>query len=90
MVPLSIPKVIGVLSCGLVLFLGLSQNSTHTIKGEVLSVEDSSYFVEQYDGDKVHFHIDGTTKMAGHIGQGEHIEAKVNDKHHALSIRSTH
>jgi hypothetical protein len=25
--------------------------------------------------------------MTGRIAQGEHIEAKVNDEHHALSIR---
>jgi hypothetical protein len=84
----SIPKVIGVLVCVLLLFLSLSLNSVHTIKGEVLSVQDSSYFVKQYDGDHVRLHIDETTRMAGHIGQGEHIEARVNDEHHALSIRT--
>ena len=85
---LSIPKVIGALLCGFVLFLVLSLNGVHTIKGEVVGVEDSSYFVKQYDGDKVRLHIDDTTRMAGHIVQGEHIEARVNGEHHALSIRS--
>lgn len=84
----SIPKVVGVLSCGLLLGLGLSLNGIHTIKGEVLKVEPSSYFVKQYDGYQVRLHIDETTQMTGRIGQGEHIEAKVNDEHHALSIRS--
>ena len=84
----SIPKVVGVLSCGILLGLGLSLNGIHTIKGEVLHVEPSSFFVKQYDGDQVRLHIDATTQMTGRIGQGEHIEAKVNDAHHALSIRS--
>ena len=49
----SIPKVLGVLSCGCLLGLGLSLNGLHTIKGEVLGVEPSSYFVKQYDGYQV-------------------------------------
>lgn len=84
----SIPKVVGVLSCGFLLILGLSLNGIHTIKGEVLHVEPSSYFVKQYDGYQVRLHIDETTRMTGSIGPGEHIEAKVNDEHHALLIRS--
>ena len=83
----SIPKVVSVLSCGLLLGLGLSLNGIHTIKGEVLRVEPSSYFIKQYDGYQVRLHIDATTQMTGRIAQGEHIEANVNDEHHALSIR---
>jgi len=84
----SIPKIVGVLSCGCLLGLSLSLNGIHTIKGEVLQVEPSSYFVNQYDGSQVRLHIDETTQMTGRIGPGEHIEAKVNNEHHALSIRS--
>jgi hypothetical protein len=84
----SIPKIVGVLSCGCLLGLSLSLNGIHTIKGEVLRVEPSSYFVKQYDGDQVRVHIDDSTQMTRHIGQGEHIEAKVNGEDHALSIRS--
>ena len=84
----SIPKIVGVLSCGCLLGLSLSLNGTHTIKGEVLQVEPSSYFVNQYDGSQVRVHIDDSTQMTRHIGPGEHIEAKVNNEHHALSIRS--
>ena len=82
----SIPKWSG-MSCGCLLGLGLSLNDGHTIKGEVVHVEPSSYFVKQYDGDQVRVHIDETTQMIGRIGQGEHIEAKLNGDNHALSVR---
>jgi hypothetical protein len=48
----SIPKVVGVMSCGYVLGLGLYLNGSHTITGEVVRVEPSAYFVKQYDGYK--------------------------------------
>lgn len=89
----SIPKVVGVLLCGLLVALALSLNGIHTIKGEVVGVEPSSYFIKQYDGSQVRVHIDETTQMIGRIGQGEHIEAKVaevNNQKHALAIRSAH
>jgi hypothetical protein len=84
----SIPKIVGVLACGGLLGLSLSLNGLHTIKGEVLRVEPSSYFVKQYDGYEVRVHIDDSTQMTRRIGQGEHIEAKVDGEDHALSIRS--
>lgn len=83
----SIPKVVGVMSCACLLGLGLYLNGSHTIKGEVLRVEPSSYFVQQYDGDQVSLHTDETTQMTGNIRTGDHIEAKVNAQSHALSIR---
>ena len=87
----SLSKVVGVLVCGCVLGLSLSLQGLqgpHTIKGEVWRVEPSAYYVKQYDGDQVRVHIDDTTQVVGHIGQGEHIEAKLTGKNHALSIRS--
>jgi hypothetical protein len=87
----SIPKVVGVLLCGLLLALVLSLNGIRTIKGEVVGVEPSSYFVKQYDGNQVRLQIDETTQMTGRIDQGEHIEAKVaevNNQKYALAIRS--
>ena len=83
----SIPKVVGVLSCACVLGLGLYLNGSHTIKGEVVRVEPSAYFVQQYDGDQVSVHTDATTRVIGNIRTGDHIEAKVNVQSHALSIR---
>jgi hypothetical protein len=61
-----------------------------TIKGEVLHVGGDYYFVERFDGKEVRLHIDQTTKMNSHIGQGDRIEAKVgeaNDQIHVLSLR---
>ena len=126
----SIPKVVGVLSCGLLLCLGLSRaaqaehspspsdvmktdavtdrqgfqsdddkqmndkmrsnraEGAKTIKGELFRVEDGNYFVKVKDGKEVRLHTDKTTQMIGEIKKGDHIEAKVNDQNHALSIRS--
>lgn len=83
----SIAKVVGVISCACLLGLALYLNGSHTIKGEVLRVEPSSYFVQQYDGDQVSVHADATTRMTGTIRTGDHIEAKVNAQSHALAIR---
>ena len=130
MVP--IPKVVGLMSCGFLLCLGLSNaaqaehppspsdvmktdsqsdrqgfqsdddkqknvneekgsNRTagaKTIKGELFRIEDGNYFVKVKDGKEVRLHTDKTTQMTGEIKKGDHIEAKVNDQNHALSIRS--
>jgi hypothetical protein len=60
-----------------------------TIRGEVLRVDRENYLVKRTDGKQVNLHIDETTQMTGNVGQGELIEAKVNEDHHALSIRPT-
>ena len=126
----SIPKVVGVLSCSFLLCLGSSHaaqagNAVPTtdemkadqsdrrqggqeagekqmsdemkgdqskdgtmIKGEVLRVEGDNYFVKGQDGKEVRMHIDKTTQKIGSFKQGDRIEATVNDKNDALSIRS--
>ena len=126
----SIAKVVGALSCGFLLCVGLSQaaqasNAVPTtdemkadqsdrrqggqeageqqmskemkgdqstdgkmIKGEVLRVEGDNYFVKGQDGKEVRMHIDKTTQKIGNFKQGDRIEATVNDKNDALSIRS--
>lgn len=65
-----------------------SAKGARTIKGELFRVEDGNYFVKVKDGKEVRLHTDKTTEMMGEIKKGDHIEAKVNDKNHALSIRS--
>jgi hypothetical protein len=130
----SIPKVVGVLSCGFLLCLGLSHcqsNAGHVrdaapttdemkadqsdrrqggqeagekqvsdkmkgveskdstmITGEVLRVEGENYFVKGQDGKEVRLHTDQTTEKIGSFKLGDRIEPKMNDEHHALSIRS--
>jgi hypothetical protein len=123
-------KLVGVLSCGLLLCLGLSKavQAEHspsasdvmktdsqsdrqgfqsdddkqtngkmgdsrakvakTIQGELVRVEDGNYFVKVKGGKEVRLHTDTTTQMVGEIKKGDRIEAKMNDQHHALSIRS--
>ena len=115
---MSIPKIIGVMSCSFVLWLGLSnapqaavsmgsdpcadskggqpnpvkcdeniQQGIDTVKGYVLRVDFDNLLVYRSDGKKVRLHIDEHTEMSGYIGPGEHIEARVNNQQHALSIR---
>jgi hypothetical protein len=63
-----------------------------TVKGELLRVENESYFVKKTDGKEVVLHVDGTTQMYDHIRPGDNIEAKfrtntVEDKKHTISMR---
>jgi hypothetical protein len=64
-------------------------SDTKAIKGEVLRVEGHNYVVKGEDGKEVSLHTDSTTLKTGDIRQGYNIEAQVNDRNHALSIRST-
>ena len=95
----SISKIVGVLSCGLVLCLWLSypvkaenapaSSGSKTITGQLLRIEDGNYFVKVKDGKEVRFHTDKTTQMIGQMKKGDTIEAKVNEQDHALVIRQT-
>ncbi len=58
----------------------------NTVNGHVLRVEFDDLVVQRSDGKEVRLHIDENTEMIGYVGPGEHIEAKVNDKRHALSV----
>jgi hypothetical protein len=66
----------------------ISAKGAKTIKGELSRVEDGNYFVKVKGGKEVRVHTDKTTQLMGEIKKGDRIEAKVNKKHHALSIRS--
>ena len=98
----SIPKVVGVLSCGFLLCLGLSTAAyagqvdetgasrlerAKTITGELLRVEYGDYFVKGQDGKEIRLHTDKTTQIMGQIGKGDRIEARVDEQNHALLIR---
>jgi len=96
----SIPKVIGILSCGLVLSVGLSPTgqaeeigasriaNAKTIKGVVLRIEYGNYFVKDKDGKEVRLQTDKNTQMRGQVRKGDRIEANIDDQSHALSILS--
>ena len=95
-----IPKAVGVLSCGLLLSLGLSiaaqaqdmkadqseQKQAHYIRGNVVRMEYGNYVVKQKDGTEVTFTTDNKTQIMGQIKKGDRIEAKVNEKNHALLV----
>ena len=66
-----------------------SAGGERTIQGELFRIEDGHYYVKGNEGGEVRLHTDKTTKMMGTVKKGDQIEAKVNDKNHALSIRST-
>ncbi len=98
---ISIPKVVNVLSCGVLLCLGLSQaahaadeekgashlEQANVIKGELVRIEYGDYFVKGQDGKEVRLTIDKKTQMMGQLKKGDRIEAKVDEQNHALSIR---
>jgi len=98
----SIPKIIGVMSCSFVLCLSLSnvtqaaekhrdtQQGVHTIKGTVLRVDGDDYLIKQSDGKEVKYRVDSGTEISEPIGRGDRIEAKVreaNEETHVLSLR---
>ena len=96
----SIPKVVGVLSCGVLLCLGLSQaahaaneegtsrlDQANVIKGDLVRIDYGEYFVKGQDGKEVRLTIDKKTQMMGQIKKGDRVEAKVNEQNHALVIR---
>ena len=94
----SIPKVVSVLSCGVLLCLGLSQAAAQeagvsrlaqakVIKGELVRVDYGDYIVKEQDGQEVRFHLDKKTLIMGQLSKGDRLEVKVDDKNTAVSIR---
>jgi hypothetical protein len=97
----SIAKVVSVLSCGVLLCLGLSQaahaldeegasrlTQAKVIKGDLVRVDYNDYIVKEKDGQEVRLHASNKTQIMGQLKKGDRIEAKVDDKNNALSIRS--
>jgi hypothetical protein len=62
---------------------------TTSIQGEVLRIEGHHYVVRENDGRVVRLHADSTTQMTGDISPGYSIEAQVDDRNHARTMRST-
>jgi len=97
---LSITKVASVLSCGVLLCLGLSQaahaadevganrlEQARVIKGDLVRIDYGDYIIKEKDGKEVLVHIDKKTQIMGQVKKGDRVEAKVDDKNSALSIR---
>jgi hypothetical protein len=98
----SIPKVVGVLSCGVLLCLGLFQaahaaddevgssrlEQAKVIKGDLVNIDYGDYIVKDKDGKEVRVHTDRKTQMMGQLKKGDRVEVKLDNQDKALSIRS--
>jgi hypothetical protein len=63
------------------------RHGIETIKGEVLRFDRNNFLIQRFDGKEVRLYIDQDTRMTEFIGQGDPIEAKVNNQEDVLSIR---
>lgn len=97
----SIPKVVSVLTCGVLLCLGLSQAAyaideegakrlaeAKVIKGDLVRIDYGDYIVKDSNGKEVRVHMTKKTQIMGQLSKGDRIEAKVDDQNNALSMRS--
>jgi cold shock CspA family protein len=97
----SILKVTGVLSCGVLLCLGLSQAAhaieeeganrlaqAKVIKGNLVRIDYGDYIVKEKDGQEIHVHMTKKTQIMGQLAKGDRVEVKVDEQNNALSIRS--
>ena len=99
----SLIKVVGVLSCGVLMSLGLSQATyaaqadeegasrlaqAKVIKGDLVRIDYSDYFIKEKDGQEVRLHVSKKTQMMGQLKKGDRVEAKIDDQSNALTIRS--
>ncbi len=99
----SLIKVVSVLSCGVLLCLGLSQATyagqaseeganrlaqAKVIKGDLVRIDYGDYLIKEKDGQEVRLHISNKTQIMGQLKKGDRVEAKVDDQNNALTIRS--
>ena len=99
----SLIKVFSVLSCGVLLCLGLSQTAyagqadeegasrlaqAKVIRGDLVRIDYGNYLIKEKDGQEVRLHISNKTQIMGQLKKGDRVEAKVDDKNNALTIRS--
>jgi len=96
----SIPKVVGVLSCGVLLCLGLFQaahaadevgasrlEQARVIKGDLVNIDYGDYIVKDKDGKEVRVHTDRKTQIMGQLKKGDRVEVKLDNHDNALLIR---
>jgi hypothetical protein len=97
----SITKAVSVMTCGVVLCLGLSQAAhaldgegakrlaeAKVIKGDLVRVDYGDYILKDQDGKEVRVHMTKKTQIMGQLRTGDRIEAKVDEKDNALAMRS--
>ncbi len=99
----SLIKVVTVLSCGVLLCLGLSQAAyagqadeeganrlaqAKVIRGNLVRIDYGDYLIKEKDGQEVRLHVSNKTQMMGQLKKGDRVEAKVDDQNNALTIRS--
>lgn len=99
----SLIKIVSVLSCGVLLCLGLSQEAyagqadeegasrlaqAKVIRGDLVRIDYGDYLIKEKDGQEVRLHISNKTQIMGQLKKGDRVEAKVDDKNNALTIRS--
>jgi hypothetical protein len=99
----SLIKVVSVLSCGVLLCIGLSQAAyagqageegasrlaqAKVIRGDLVRIDYGDYLIKEKDGQEVRLHISNKTQMMGQLKKGDRVEAKVDDQNNALTIRS--
>ncbi len=99
----SLIKVVTVLSCGVLLCLGLSQAAyagqadeeganrlaqAKVIRGDLVRIDYGDYLIKEKDGQEVRLHVSNKTQMMGQLKKGDRVEAKVDDQNNALTIRS--
>lgn len=97
----SIPKIVSVMTCGVVLCVGLSQAAhaldgegakrlaeAKVIKGDLVRVDYGDYILKDQDGKEVRVHMTKKTQIMGQLRTGDRIEAKVDEKDNALAMRS--
>jgi hypothetical protein len=63
------------------------RHGIETIRGEVLRFDRNNLLVQRPDGKEVRLYTNQDTRMTEFIGQGDRIEAKVNDQEDVLSLR---
>jgi hypothetical protein len=100
---MSLIKLVSVLSCGVLLGLGLSQAAyagkddeegasrlaqAKVIRGDLVRIDYGDYLIKEKDGQEVRLHVSSKTQIMGQLKKGDRVEAKVDDQNNALTIRS--
>ncbi|HSF68343.1 MAG TPA: hypothetical protein VLA67_13055 [Nitrospiraceae bacterium] len=96
----TIPRVVGVLFCTVLLCLGLSKaaaaeelgtsrlDTAKTIKGQLSGIDYGEYIIKDKDGNEVRVKTNKKTLFMGQVQKGDRVEAKVTEGNLALSMRS--